>query len=311
MKNKIIHHNDFDGMASAGILANFFDEIFEATVSLSYVAIDYHKLKEYLSINFEGKCAVVDFPFNPTVKWWFDHHKTSFQSAVLKKQYKASKFRYWNTRAKSCPALLLSFFKKYYPKYYSIKAKTYKKLAFYSNLIDSAQYKSPAEVYDFNNPYIAFNHILNHAYSEKLNHQFINSIRSGEYEAFFGKSSFHEKKVEVVDIFQQYYQHYSDLVQTHRNIIEIDYLKTGLKGDRYLGYLFNPDADFTITIDKRGDNLHIGVGYNPWKKNNQLNVGSLLERYGGGGRKNVGAVLVKSADEKDKILQELRNKLKS
>lgn len=296
-------------MASAGILANFFDETFQSKVNISYAAIDYDKLNEYLNTHFEGECAVVDFPFNPTVKWWFDHHKTSFQNAALKKQYEPSKFRYWNTRAKSCPALLLSFFKKYYPKYYSTKSKTYKKLAEYSNLIDSAQYKSPAEVYDFNNPYIAFNHILNHAYSEKLNHQFISSIRSGEYEGFFSNPSFQGKKKEVIEIQQQYYQHYNDLVQTHGNIIEINYVKTGFKGDRYLGYLFNPKADFTITIDKRGDKQHIGVGYNPWKKNNWINIGALLKRYGGGGRRNVGAVLVKTIDERDRILKELRDTL--
>lgn len=306
---KIIHHNDFDGIASAGILANFFDEIFQRKVNISYAAIDYDKLNVYLNTHFEGDCAVVDFPFNSTVKWWFDHHKTSFQNAGLKKQYKPSKFRYWNTRAKSCPALLLSFFKKYYPEYYNTKSKTYKKLAEYSNLIDSAQYESPAEVYDFNNPYIAFNHILNHVYSEKLNHQFISSIRSGKYEDFFSNPSFQDKKKEVIEIQRQYYKHYNDLVQMHDNIIELNYVKTGFKGDRYLGYLFNPEADFTITIDKRGDQHYIGVGYNPWKKNNWINVGALLKRYGGGGRKNVGAVLVKTIDERDRILQALRKTL--
>ncbi|MCP5050688.1 MAG: hypothetical protein GY940_26225 [bacterium] len=309
MTFQIYYHNDFDGIASAGIFSHFLHHAASLEKSVDYIAIDYNELDRYLNKDFGGDHAVVDFPFNQTVKWWFDHHETSFKTESLRERYIPSGFQYWDPNAKSCPSLLFDFFKKNYPDYYSKWYNRFHNLIIHSDLIDSALYKSPAEVYDFNNPYIVFNHILNNMYSEVFNLRFIGLIAEGQYEDFFSSHQFKRKEKEIIEIHKEFSLNYEDIVQVRQNIIELNFLKANLKGQRYFGYLYNPDADFTITIDKRGKDRYISVGYNPWKNDNSLNIGALLKRYGGGGRKNVGAVLIRDKIKFEKVLNEIRRKL--
>jgi hypothetical protein len=306
---QIIHHNDFDGMASAGIFANFIDSTNIETADLTFHAIDYNTINDYYSTDFKNSSCVLDFPFNPSVKWWFDHHKTSFKDVSYRKNYEPSPFRYWNTRAKSCPALLFTFFKKYYPQYDSKMRRSYSKLVYYSSIIDSAQYKDPKQVYNFRDPYIAFNHILNHFYSADIIHRFVIAVRSTALASFFESKLFLNASEKVMNVYDKYDHYFKRKLKTDENIIELNFLEAGLRGDRYLGYLYNPNADFTITIDKKNSRYYIGVGYNPWKKDNWINIGAFLKRFGGGGRMNVGAVLFDTIGELENALPKIRKKL--
>lgn len=307
----IIHHNDFDGMASAGIFANFIDFTGLESSEISFEAIDYNHINDYYARDLYNSSCVLDFPFNPTAKWWFDHHKTSFKDNTYQKMYKKSPYRYWNTRCKSCPTLLSSFFKKFYPKYFLKMDVTYRELIKNSSMIDSALYKSPRQVYDFNNPFILFNHALNHCYSDVLVRKFIDSVRSAELKSLFNSNDFQNIRDDLNCTFEKYNDFFKTKIKPGQKVIELNFLEAGLRGDRYLGYLYNPDADYTITIDKRGYNYYIGVGYNPWKIGNLTNVGSLLKKFGGGGRMNVGAALFNSIDDLNNALSTIRKLLQA
>lgn len=296
-------------MASAGIFANFIDNTNIETDDLTFHAIDYNTINDYYATDFKNSSCVLDFPFNPSVKWWFDHHKTSFKDEFYRQSYEPSPFRYWNTRAKSCPALLFTFFKKYYPKYDAEMRQTYSKLVHYSSIIDSAKYKNPKQVYDFDDPYISFNHILNHQYSAEMIHRFVLAVRSTAINHFFESKSFINARENVIGIYEKYAQKFKGNLKTDEKVIELNFLEAGLRGDRYLGYLYNPNADFTITIDKKNSRFYIGVGYNPWKKDNWLNIGAYLKKFGGGGRMNVGAALFDTIEELDTALLKIKKKL--
>ncbi|MBN1601225.1 MAG: hypothetical protein JW915_06430 [Chitinispirillaceae bacterium] len=306
---QIIHHNDFDGMASAGIFANFIDSTSIESKDIFFDAIDYNRINDYYNIDFHNSSCVLDFPFNPTVKWWFDHHNTSFRDDSYQKDYKPSPYRYWNSRYKSCPSLLFYFFKKNYPTYYSQIKTVYNELVKQSNLIDSAMYVSPQQVYDFHNKFILFNHSLNHCYSDKLVYQFINSIRNRNINDFFDTNQFREAGEVVINTFDKYNNFFKCRINLEQNLILLNFLEAGLRGDRFLGYLYKPDADYTITIDKKNSHYYLGVGYNPWKKNNSINIGNLLKRYGGGGRMNVGAVLFDTIEELEAAILKIKQKL--
>jgi hypothetical protein len=310
MSFRILFHNDFDGMASAGIFANFIDSTKIETADLTFHAVDYNTINDYYATDFVNSSCVLDFPFNSSVKWWFDHHKTSFKDESYQKSYEPSPYRYWNTRAKSCPALLFTFFKKYYPQYDSKMSQSYSKLVHYSSIIDSAKYKNPKQVYDFSDPYITFNHILNHQYSAEMIHRFVIAVRSTNLERFFESKVFSNARTKVIDVFDKYDQFFKSNLKTNKNIIELNFIDAGLRGDRYLGYLYNPNADYTITIDKRDSHYYLGIGYNPWKKDNCINIGTLLKKYGGGGRMNVGAALFNNAGDLEFALNKIRSKLR-
>lgn len=311
MSFTIIFHNDFDGMASAGIFADFIDTIGPESSEISFEAIEYNNIDNYYTKNFHNSSCVLDFPFNPTTKWWFDHHKTSFKDLNFREMYKNSSYQYWNTRCKSCPALLFSFFRKFYPEYYFEKDGAYRELIKNASIIDSALYKTPLQVYDFDNPYIVFNHALNHYYSHKLVRTFIDSVRNCEIKSFFNSNEFRNIRDKLLHLFEQYRIFFKSKIRPDQKIIELNFLETGLRSDRYLGYLYNPDADYSIVIDKRKLKYYLCIGHNPWKTGNLKNIGALLKNFGGGGRMNVGAALFDSVDDMHCALLKIKKMLQT
>jgi len=306
---KIIYHNDFDGMAAAGIFSDFLDFVKKGKNNIFFRSIDYDEINKYINEEIKEEAAVLDFPFHPDAKWWIDHHKTAFRTKNLKSLYKPSKCMYWNTRAKSCPALMRPFFKKYYPEYFSRFKLRYSELVKYSSIIDSAGYESPAQIYDFENCYFCFNYGLSTGLAANLTDNFIYSIRRGVMEEFFASTEFSDLKTTCECDFSKYENNKEVIIEYEKKIITLDYLSSGLKPQRYFGYLYYPDADYTIMLSQRNGMYYVGAGYNPWKSLNNVNLGELFIPFGGGGRMDVGAALLKSQDSYDKCVDYVREKL--
>lgn len=294
MKIDIYYHNDFDGVSSAGIFSNFLSWFYKKDIIFEYKKVDYDVVFDFLKKDLTRETAVLDFPFHPQAKWWFDHHKTSFYSNEIKKHYSKGKYHYWNTRSKSCPSLIFSTFRKYYPEYYKTNHIKFKELISFSNIIDSALYRNPKEPFDLDNNYIVLNHILNNNSSGEIRNEIIEAIRHINLDLLFQDSWFLNEKQKIVHEFESKILHLREHIELVDNIaiVELDQEDSKLSfNTRYLSYYFYPNIEYTITKSKRNNSYHIGVGYNPWKSNNEINIGLYLKLFGGGGRKNVGAVM--------------------
>ncbi len=77
-------------------------------------------------------------------------------------------------------------------------------------------------------------------------------------------------------------------------------------GNRFLVYSLYPDTNISIRVMdvKGGEAVSISVGHSITNRTSELDVGSLLLKYGGGGHKKVGTCQV-SVDEADKVLDEI------
>lgn len=290
----IFFHNDFDGMSAAGIFSDFLGWYYADKVQCNFINIDYNELKSFIETKFFEETVVLDFPYHDEAKWWFDHHETSFVSEKERIQYIPSEFKFWDKKAKSCPGLLKVFFKRHYPKYSELSQNRYDELIRYADIIDSAGYESPYEIYDFKNDYIALNYILDRDKSNKLIYAFIESVRYGQINSFFNSSMFISLKMEAHNDLREYISHKNEIISVKENVMILNFLHTKLKIQKYFGYLFYPHINYAVTLSMRGSLYHLGVGYNPWKENNYQNLGSLMRRYQGGGRMNVGAALFQS-----------------
>jgi hypothetical protein len=68
---------------------------------------------------------------------------------------------------------------------------------------------------------------------------------------------------------------------------------------RYYPYLVHPEAAFVVGIyrNQNQNSFTVSVGANPWKPEPGINMGLLCQRFGGGGRKNVGGIPVEDISE--------------
>jgi len=295
----IFCHDDFDGLSAAGILAVFLNDYYDGEAECRFHTVDYQNIADFFARDFHHETAVVDFPFHEKAKWWFDHHSTSFHSDFLKDQYRETPFMFWDDQALSCPELLFVFFKRHYPEFYRRHYDRYRFLIKMANIIDSAGYRSPAEVYDISNNYIALNRMLENLEDRDIRCRFIESVVGDNLKDLFASSYFTEKKRLLnIDLAKKkrFLLNHSSIFN---QIILVDYASSDISPERYLHYLFFPDLEYSLIKSVKRGRFHLGVGRNPWKADSEINIGEMLRPLGGGGRRNVGAVILDSREQLD------------
>lgn len=308
-KNLIISHSDFDGIVSAGLLYQFIIVNFEiASSDLDITLINYNQFERFKNNKFENKnIFVLDFPYHPQARFWIDHYQTSFQI----RKPKLGKYFIFDKDALSCTELLGNWLKTNYLNYYNDYFLPQMELVEYSNLIDSALYKSPNKVYDFNDYFIALNQLMVNAKDDSIKNTVLKHICSFEVNKFFETKLFLDKYQELLKSFDNVKRNINLLVKVDNNIAIVDYINNNFPFFRYISYLTEHDIEYTLTLSTKYDKYHLGLGYNPWKDESTLNIGQFLESYGGGGRYNVGAVIVNTKPEIEILVKEILLKLKS
>lgn len=93
------------------------------------------------------------------------------------------------------------------------------------------------------------------------------------------------------------------------NVIFLDLrgLKEIPDGNRFLLYTLFPAGNISVKVaedSQRPNTIAISVGYNIFNPTSQVNVGELLQKYGGGGHRVVGSCRVPAGDA-DKALSEI------
>jgi len=306
---RIYCHDDFDGLAAAGVFTAFFRWKCDSKAPIYYEFVDYDNVEKFRAQPLKKTSAVLDFVFHPQATWWFDHHTTSFFQLGDRKLYRPSAYMRWDPKALSCPSLLMSLFKRHYTEFHGAYKERFSELAEQADIIDSALYDSPRQAYDFTNPYVALSLIFGETSNRSIRESFIRAVASGRLSEFFQSERFRREKTRAQHGFGNLAQDILECTEQHGNVLLVDCRSLCKAPYRYLPYLLHPSADFTITVSRRGGKIHIGVGFNPWKTGNRLNLGNLMKQYGGGGRENVAAVLVGDDATATQIVEALKAQL--
>ncbi len=98
------------------------------------------------------------------------------------------------------------------------------------------------------------------------------------------------------------------------NVIFVDLrgIRDITEGNRFLLYTLFPTGNISVKITadtQRADRTAISVGYNIFNTTSKVNVGALMQKYGGGGHKVVGSCRV-SNDYAEKALSEILEAVK-
>ena len=100
-----------------------------------------------------------------------------------------------------------------------------------------------------------------------------------------------------------------DRGELRKNVIYVDLrgIKNIPDGNRFLLFTLFPAGNIAVKVSddvQRENTTAVSVGYNIFNKTSTVNVGDLLNRYGGGGHKVVGSCRVPNADA-EKAIQEI------
>ncbi len=303
---RILFHKDFDGICSAALLVAFFET--EVTLQPVHYGLKKSWLRKKLP-----RAAVVDFLFHPDALWWFDHHETTFVEPSLQTAYKADARHRWDTSYSSCPALILDVLGESVN--VSSLAGTMSEWIHWSSVIDGAEYRDAEQAVLGSEPAILVNQALAQSPSPNLRTLLVHKIAQGlEPKAVANNgavaphwSTWRRRTSQALAVMERRLQTLGPVGFCDVTDAEIPFVRYGV-------YYFVPDVPYSVIAYKsqRGPRAYwISLSANPWvnSQNNPVNLGALAGHYGGGGRRNVGAIGLASRSKCRSVAREIAVKL--
>lgn len=299
----IYYHKDFDGLVAANLLSSIMREL-DIYNHFEYVPVDYDKKNSWNKVTLNKPCAIVDFLYHNDAEYYYDHHTTSFTAFPDKVNTNSTLNFCWDIAYKSTPSLLRNVYKELFD------FTQYKEIIDWADIIDSAIYTSPMEVYNNKNQYILLNKLIMNFSSEIIEDN-LEELRSKIFKFDLNQIiGTYDKKIEqIVNQEKDVMERLKYKMFVENNICFFDQSSENIQYQRYLPYYYFPDIDYTIGIFKKGDGYSISIGYNPWKDNNNIDLGKLTEKYNGGGRYNIAGIIVNSIEDGFSIAKSIKSEI--
>jgi hypothetical protein len=295
----IYFHKDFDGLVAAALFLQINEESqLIGAESVSLKALDYDIKDKWLKTVLPKPNVVIDFLYHPKAEWWFDHHVSTFLNENHKEKYHNSKKQFWDVSSPSCAALIRTNLESQCSLFlgngeYQRIVDRFREWIYWSDVIDNAKYENPSQVVELKEPCLQINATLTHEVSEEYLSHLIFAAKMYSPEDVLQTKAVYDKVQKVLflqndylDLFKKSYKIFP------QKTVFFDYVAKEMPFQRYFTYYFEPEAFYSIGLYKRNGGYGISVGKNPWMNFTSKNIGEICKEYGGGGRLNVGSILL-------------------
>ncbi len=288
MKYDIYFHDDFDGRASAAVLLNFFarrgdtiQHYFPVEHGMDWAA------KKLSASSRRNPSIVVDFPYHPEAKFWFDHHQTTFLKEAWRRRFKATKFQQLDPKAPSACGLIVKSLRKHFG---YAPPPHIKELARWLDIYDSASYISARQAIENKEPALKIGQFIDEAGGEDALIWLIELLSTMPLEAIANDPRIRKKTREIRKNNKKLLLFYREHLKIRNAVGFIDL--SGQKSElRFAPYYLYPKIRYAVVLKKNTMNgFRLSVSANPWpRKLNRIHLGEFLRaRYGGGGHRDAG-----------------------
>ena len=304
------HSPCFDGIASAVLALDFLEGSKKWTFN-ELRAVDYDSKERWLTDEHSKPFAIVDFLYHPNAQFWADHHQTAFLSPSLKRNFEKEKHPYhiYNSRSGSC-AMLLS---RTFTRSFNYQNDRYAELVKWAHKIDRADYKSVEEAIIGDHPALNINRTLAISNDPDYSAWLVRRLRKGSLSDVGGLREVVEKSNEAQRLIKAGLDRLKKAVRLNAAKIAIFNIESSdVLVNRYAPYYFFPEARYSLGMVRSQDGIKITAMRNPWRDFPSIYLGKVFERFGGGGHRRVGALMLRDSDVGDaervmkRLLQEIR-----
>lgn len=284
------HSPCFDGIVSA-VLALDFLEVSQSWAFKDLCPVDYARRDSWLFEKHDQPFAVVDFLFHPDAEFWTDHHQTSFLSASLKYNFEGEKNPYhiYSSRSGSCAMLLWRVLRQRFKH----RNSRYAELVRWADKIDAARYTSVEEAISGSHPALNINRTLAINKDPDYSVRLVKQLRVESLERVACLPDVLEKSNEAQMMIKAGLDQVSRTVHiTDGNIAVFEADSSDALINRYAPYYFFPNARYSVGMVRSPGSIKITAMRNPWRQFSSVYLGRVFERFGGGGHRRVGAVML-------------------
>lgn len=306
----IWYHRDFDGIASAAILADVLRSSLKRT-DVRWEGINHDRRHEWIDWGKDGsEFAVVDFFFHPRAQYWFDHHPTTFVTESFKQQYKQSDRWRFDPTAPSCPPIIVQ----HALETWNYKnPKRFEELVIWSNIIDSAKFKSAEEALFGDQPALRVMRALTVAPRPNWSDEIVRKLLDSDLETIANDSEIEKRyqracrnRDEAIDQFEE------TILEQNDRVLLYDAASDKIRRERFAPFYLYSGIHYAVGVLPTRAGIHVTAAENPWNPpKSEAHVGNLCERYGGGGHKAVGGANPPSYNEALRVASEIARELRA
>ena len=293
------HNHCFDGAASSAVFMRFYRERIQANSEFHFTGMAHKASALFDDGVFDGdENAIVDFKYSssPKLTWWFDHHQSAFLTPADAEHFRQdhSGKKFYDPTYKSCTKFLATIA----AEKFGFDAKPLANLIHWGDIIDGAQFASPADAVSLTEPATQLALVIEAAPETDLVPRLIPHLAY--------KSLAQMVELPIVK------KHLGPLLERHRKSLDVfreradfrdgviffDVSDLDLEGyNKFVPYFLFPDALYSVGVSSSPLRAKVSVGTNPWKEASaDVNLASLCEKYGGGGHARVAAISLGPGD---------------
>ena len=293
------HAPCFDGIVSAVLAAHWFRLEYSRS-DVWFREVNYNLKDEWLQNALPPDSAVVDFLYHPSADWWADHHATTFLTPAAEADYlerRSSHFLEYDAQAPSCASVLW--------KKSGDQGKPLRELVDWAEVIDAARYHSAEQAIFAREPALRLNAALESAAYPGFATQLVQRLLDRALGEVAQDPLVLNLAKRYDDLTERGMNRFRELIVRNDpagaelvrleppGIVVFDLTETeDLAFPRYAPFFFFPEAAYSAGLTRTSHSADLTTMRNPWRDFPCVHLGTLCERWGGGGHSRVGSIHV-------------------
>ncbi|MDX2055341.1 MAG: hypothetical protein SFV15_23260 [Polyangiaceae bacterium] len=295
------HGHCFDGLASATLFTRLLQQTRKDNLDFVYRACGYglEQTRADEGVLDGEENAILDYRYHPSARlnWFFDHHRTSFQTPGAREHFDAHRAGgqfFFDAGYSSCTRLVSDVA----AKEFGVTDASLKELVDWADKIDAARFSSAAEAINHDHAVMRLATVVEHhaddAFLEATIPELLakpllvvaNSTRVQEAYAPLGK-----KHLEFIELMRS-------ASRLSNGVVLADLTSELLPNlGKFVTYALYPQSIYSVVVGITEAGAKISVGYNPWSGSARTaDISQICARYGGGGHPFVGGMSFATKD---------------
>ncbi|MBK7644104.1 MAG: hypothetical protein IPJ19_13835 [Planctomycetes bacterium] len=307
----IHYHRDFDGMVSAAVLARILTQ--REGVQPQWKSVNYDQRTDWLNFEAGKRFAIVDFHFHPRCEYWFDHHSTTFLTEELRAQYAPSDRWEWDMHSPSCPPLILRHAEKHWG--WKTDAR-FAEMAKWSDVIDAARFTTVDQAIFGDEPALRIMRALTASPAVEWIDQLVGAMIEGDLASVADREDVEKAHQRASRNRDRALQQFPPTVTWNKDgVLLFDASSNQIRRERFAAFYHHPKIFYSVGVIPTRSGFHVSAGENPWNTPAKAglegaHIGTIMERYGGGGHRGVGGANPESLQDARRVAAEVAEELR-
>jgi hypothetical protein len=289
------HGHCFDGLASATLFTRLVRELGNKNVEFEFRACGYSPGQPQAGetlLNGDDN-AILDYRFAPAERlgWYFDHHKTAFQTEADRGAFEARHEKnnyFYDASYSSCTKLIADVARERF----AIEMPDLRELVTWADRVDSARFDSAEEAVSRADPMMQFVSVVEHYGDDAFFRKVVPELAGRPLSEIAWSPEVRERYRPLGRKHERFVQRVRDKGERRGRVVFVDLTESVLDTvGKFVTYALFPDSVYSVIVGLLKSGPKISVGYNPWSgRPRDADISAICARYGGGGHPVVGGI---------------------